>query len=476
MPQKTSAGTVVARRAKLQIIQVGLALSAISILAAVFAATATLLHSIFAVATASYIGFICYKLNYGRALIGSRISAHNKLPGYNDMADLPVTPTTIAIFVRNPEGIIEKAGLKPYLSAIGDLGLMIQDRVESKVFHVDGGTLVYQSERGQCEEVEVVRKLLEQTSSLFIDGDEIDLFLHAGICLSEGLDMEQSVIKAMIAAKEAASDRKPFVLWGDNPAKSPFTLSIITEFERAIALGHVWLAYQPKHDVRTRAISGAEALIRWNHPEHGQISPDRFIPLLEAAGRMEALTEFTINQAIRDFAVADADLDIAVNIAPSMLGSGLVLDMVKRTLERYHFPASRFVIEITETDVVHEAQIDEIQMLRNLGIEVAIDDYGAGYSTVSHLKRLPATQIKLDKSLIAQVLADDKDKLIIASSIRLAHEMGMKVVAEGAEIEAQCEFLHNVGCDMVQGFILGKPMPITEFQSSLARARRRAAA
>ena len=440
------------------------------------AAAASTAHALHAGVTAGFVGLIGFKLNRGRAMIPSRISAHSKLLGYNEMAELSTTPTTVCLFFSRPEGIIQQVGLKAYLSAIGDLGLWIQSRIGSPVYHVDSGTFIYQSERSQYSEIEIVRSIIEQSRSLLIDGKNIDLRVHAGICVSDKLDLEHSVIQAIIAAKDARDMRKPFCLWGDNPAKSPFTLSVITEFERSLAEGQVWLAYQPKQDVRTRTTTGAEALIRWDHREHGKIPPDHFIPLLEAAGRMDALTEFTIRQALKDFSVADADLDIAINLAPSMLGAGVVLGMVEDALRQYHFPASRLILEITETDVVREAQIDELHRLRALGVGIAIDDYGTGYSTVSHLKRLPATQIKLDRSLVSQILADEKNKMIITSSIRLAHEMNMKVVAEGAEVEAECEFLRSVGCDLVQGFILGKPMPIGEFHAELLRSRHRVAA
>ncbi len=460
-------------------IQCFLLTGAIAVLVATIilvANAATPLHAAqvsIAAALSFMVGFI---LNRGPALLTSRISAHNKLPGYNQLAALPASPTTVCLYFSKPEGIIKQVGLHAYLSAVGDLGLRIQRLVGSTVYHIESGTLLYQSERSQYTEIEVVRNLINQTGSIFVGGKDVDLRLYAGICLSERLGLEDSVVQAIIAAKESHDLRKPFCIWGDNPAKSPFTLSVITEFERSLAQGQVWLAYQPKHDVTTRVVSGAEALIRWDHPEHGAIPPDHFIPLLEAAGRMESLTSYTINQALKDFSIADADLDIAINIAPSMLGSGAVLRMIESALERYRFPATRLIIEITETDVVSEDQIDELHQLRKIGVGVAIDDYGAGYSTVGHLKRLPATQIKIDRSLVSQVLADQKNRLIISSSIRLAHEMGMKVVAEGAEAEAQCEFLRTAGCDLVQGYILGKPMPIEEFRLSLLRDEQSVAA
>lgn len=433
-----------------------------------------LLVTVYTIVAIIFIGTVAATMeggNWGfRPMVSSSV-----LPGYSSLAPRPVTPSTVGIVLRNAEKIIAEIGLQPYLQALQRIASAITEASGSVVYHVDSGTLVYQSARCPSSEAEIIRVLFADIGAIRFGSSEIDIHLHAGICTDGDQPMEKMVACAIIAAREASESRQPVLIHCNNDERNRFALCVLSEFKQALDFGHIWLAYQPKYNAKERKVTGAEALIRWDHPVHGPIMPDAFIPLLEAAGRMDDLTRYTIDQAISDFAQDRGGHDIAVNIAPCMLGSGKVQQYIAAALERHAFAASRLIIEITETGAVRDAQIEELHDIRAMGVGIAIDDYGAGFSTVSHLKRIPATQIKLDKSLLSENFDDRRDKLIISSSIQLAHEMGMQVVAEGAEIQAQCEFLDLVGCDFVQGFILGRPMPIGQYRQQLSISTRCAA-
>lgn len=453
------------------VILIALAVVSLTSTLLVFAGPLLTVYTLIALA---FIAAVSTKLE-GAAWMFRPMTAGSQLPGYDSLAPRPVSPSTVAIVLRNAEKIIAEVGLQTYLDALNGIASTITDAANSEVYHVDGATLVYQSERCPLKEADLIEELIAQIGAIRFGDSALDVHLHAGICNDEDHSMEKLVACAIIAAREASEARTSVRIHYSDQDRNSFSLCVLNEFKQALDFGHVWLAYQPKYNSKERRVTGAEALIRWNHPVHGAITPDAFIPLLEAAGRMDDLTQFTIDRAISDFAADQSGHDVAVNIAPCMLGSGKVLQYIADALNRHAFQAHRLVIEITETGAVNDDQIGELHAIRAMGVGIAIDDYGTGYSSVSHLKRLPATQIKLDKSLLSENIDDRRDKLIICSSIQLAHEMGMQVVAEGAEIQAQCEFLDSVGCDYVQGFILGRPMPIGEYRQQLSLSKRCAA-
>ncbi|MBS7671407.1 EAL domain-containing protein [Croceicoccus sp. 1NDH52] len=371
------------------------------------------------------------------------------------------------VVINLPEGeqIIAERGA----DVLGDIMLHLGEVMEAltagrTIYLINHSTLAYCCTDDHQRELKLLQGLSPNLLQAMTAGSNgIDLHVHAGICLDTDDDMQRAMARAFVAARRAQVSGMLWQRWcpkGDGV----WPLTVYNEFTRALTGGDIWLAYQPKYDAGSNEIVGAEALIRWNHPERGAIAPADFIPIIEKNGQMMELTRFTIEQAIADFSSLPDHWDVAVNIAPGLLGSGRIIAVVTQALQKAGFPASRLVLEVTETASIDERGIAEINHLRSLGIEVAIDDYGVGFSTVSHLRDLPATQLKLDKSLVQQLLNDDKGQKIVLSSIRLAHDMGMKVVAEGAELESQLRFLAGAGCDLIQGFVLAKPMPLKDLE------------
>lgn len=232
--------------------------------------------------------------------------------------------------------------------------------------------------------------------------------------------------------------------------------------------------YQPKYDARTREMTGAEALLRWNHPELGPVSPAEFIPLAERTGTIVELGDWVIEEVCRQIMHWDAaglpPQRIAVNLSPRQFQQPDLVQRLAQILHRYQVAADRLMFEITETATMRDAgqSIAAIRQIQSLGFEVAIDDFGTGYSSLSYLQRFRAQQIKIDRAFVSAL--DDnlpEAAAIIRAICAMAHSLDMTVVAEGVETEAQMRALVNLQCDQVQGYLLARPLPAKDFQARM---------
>ncbi len=260
---------------------------------------------------------------------------------------------------------------------------------------------------------------------------------------------------------EAALDRARGANAAGDPPGTPDAIALGAELARAIDENELVLFYQPKVHARRQEIDSAEALIRWQHPVRGLIPPGDFIPVAEAGDLIDRLTLWTIERAIADQLALRAmghDLRIFVNISGRLLGDTLfaarVCDIVGATDAKLGF-------EVTETSVIRDpaSAIANLQRFADIGVCIAIDDYGAGLSSLAYLKQLPARELKIDKLFITQLTSSNRDPLIVRSTIDLAHALDMEVVAEGVETHAALALLTVMGCDMVQGFLISRPVP-----------------
>jgi diguanylate cyclase len=243
----------------------------------------------------------------------------------------------------------------------------------------------------------------------------------------------------------------------------------VRELPAAMADGQIFLQYQPKVHVRRREIASAEALVRWQHPERGLILPGDFISVAEQAGEIAALTLWTLRQVIADqkrLSAEGHDLTLFINI------SGLLLadtDFVEAACGIVGDGAARIGFEITETAVIRDpdSAIRHLQRFADIGVTLAIDDYGAGLSSLAYLKKLPAKELKIDKMFVMQLTSSNRDPLIVRSTIDLAHALEMEVVAEGVETPSALALLTVMGCDMVQGFLISRPLGFDAFNKFL---------
>ncbi|HEY0582947.1 MAG TPA: EAL domain-containing protein, partial [Chloroflexota bacterium] len=227
--------------------------------------------------------------------------------------------------------------------------------------------------------------------------------------------------------------------------------------------------YQPKADMGSRRIGSVEALVRWRHPQRGLVPPDEFIPLAEQSGQVRALSRWVLNAALcqaRAWSDAGRGLSIAVNLSMRDLQDPGLPEMIAAALTHWGVQPSMLAVEITESTLMADpAQAMEIvRRINAMGVSIAIDDFGTGYSSLAYLKRLAVNELKVDRSFVRHVASDSHDVAIVRSTISLAHELGLQVVAEGIEDDATWDLLRRLGCDTAQGYLISKPLPVREFE------------
>jgi len=250
-------------------------------------------------------------------------------------------------------------------------------------------------------------------------------------------------------------------------------LSLIMDLRQAITRDELELYFQPKADVESERVVHAEALVRWNHPRHGVMRPDEFIPLAEQSGKIGLITKWVIRKAIAQCAEwrrDGLDLTIAVNLSALDLFDSELPIFISGLLTEARLPPASLVLEITESAVMKDAAFAQKMLadLKRRGVCLAIDDFGTGYSSLAHLKRLPVDELKIDKSFVLNLSESAADDLVIVrSTIELGHNMGLVVIAEGVETAESWAILKRLGCDMAQGYFMTKPLPAEAFKAWL---------
>ena len=261
-------------------------------------------------------------------------------------------------------------------------------------------------------------------------------------------------------------------------------MSLEADLRLALTRGELELYYQPKVNLSDGAIVGAEALIRWHHPQRGEIPPDRFVPVAEDSGLIADIGPWVIEEAARAAARwhrAPFGLKhVAVNVSGPQIWSSDFVDHVRRTINRNGIAPETLQIEITETLVMSDATRDDtmrrLDALRVLGVTMAIDDFGTGHSSLSYLKRLPVSILKIDKSFVRDIASDVNDEAIVRAIIALADSLQLELVAEGVETEAQMRWLRSAGCHLGQGFLFARPVPAATFEALLLESAGRSSA
>jgi EAL domain-containing protein (putative c-di-GMP-specific phosphodiesterase class I)/CHASE2 domain-containing sensor protein len=348
--------------------------------------------------------------------------------------------------------------------------------VAPKVYLVDDRVLVWTAE---IDAFELEPKMRALSASLRnpveVRGRLADIAVTLGV--AEAGDEAD----AAHAASQAAQEEK---LWrrheeAERQAVAD-SLSLMSELEQGIARREVEVHYQPKLHLPSGNITSVESLVRWNHPERGMISPDQFIPLAESSDRVADLTLFVLHQSLSDLArwnEAGLNLRAAVNISARLLTSYVFLEQVEKLVNETSARPLQLIFEITESAAITDGEraLDVVKRFRDLGIAISIDDYGTGQSTLSYLRELPVSELKIDRSFVEHAHSNASDGLLVRSTVTLAHELGLEVVCEGVEEEACLEFLRELGCDYAQGYLIGKPMAAAALQEVLQDAARLAA-
>jgi diguanylate cyclase (GGDEF)-like protein/PAS domain S-box-containing protein len=318
-------------------------------------------------------------------------------------------------------------------------------------------------------------KALEQPFTL--DGHAVSIGASIGVAAYPEHGSDAKVLLrhadiAMYAAKRAGIGHSVYSCEQDT--NDPDRLTLIGELRAAIANDELVLHYQPKLSLRTGRCDQVEALVRWQHPERGLVPPDHFIPLAEQTGLIKPLTGWVLTEAIRQcraWQESGLDISVAVNLSMRNLHDPELVDMVARLLEASGISPTMLKLEVTESAVMTDPKraLDSLARLRAIGVEVAIDDFGTGHSSLSYLKQMPIEEIKLDRSFVTDMGTDRNDFTIVRSTIKLAHDLGLRVIAEGVEDQATWDLLAELGCDLAQGYHMSRPLTEPNLRLWLSR-------
>ncbi|HEY3061412.1 MAG TPA: EAL domain-containing protein [Chloroflexota bacterium] len=331
----------------------------------------------------------------------------------------------------------------------------------------------------------VARRLLSALDQPFeIDSYSVDVNGSIGIALNpdHGDTADVLIQRADIAMYVAKRSNRGFAFYApEHDQHTPDRLALVGELRRAIDNDELTLVYQPKVNLETGRWIGAEALIRWQHPQRGMISPDQFIPLAEQTGLIRLLSRWVLSTALRQVRAwqgTGVDLPIAVNLSMRDLHDPELPDTVAELLSTWQVAPSRLMVEITENGLMAEPAraLQTVTGLRAMGIRIAIDDFGTGYSSLAYLKRLPVDELKIDRSFVRELAGDRDDLAIVRSTISLGHDLGLRIVAEGVEDAATMDLLQELGCDIGQGYHIGKPVAAHDLERQFMTLARAAAA
>jgi diguanylate cyclase (GGDEF)-like protein len=320
-------------------------------------------------------------------------------------------------------------------------------------------------------------RLIEALATPFLVHElTLDVGASVGIALypDHGRDVDTLLQRADVAMYQAKGNLRGHVTYSqDQDSYNPDRLVLLGELRTAIENRELSVVYQPKVELATGRVVGAEALVRWPHPRRGLINPDDFIPLAEHTGLIRPLTLYVLEAALAECAgwrAGGFEIDVAVNLSVrNLLDVGLP-DDIQRELVRNSLPSGALELEITESALVADPGRTNavLQLIHELGVGISIDDFGTGYSSLSYLRQMPVDELKIDKSFVTAMAVDDNDALIVRSTIELGRNLGLRVVAEGIETREVSEQLASLGCHVGQGYYFGRPLSADQFLRKLS--------
>ncbi|HEY4485342.1 MAG TPA: EAL domain-containing protein, partial [Nitrospiria bacterium] len=323
------------------------------------------------------------------------------------------------------------------------------------------------------------RKILEALDRPFVvEGFFLEIGASIGIAMfpEQGEDADMLMRRADVAMYQAKQSGSGFAVYvSEHDRHSPRRLALMGELRHSIEKHELVLYYQPKIDLATGRTTGVEALVRWRHPQKGLILPDEFITLAEHTGFIKSLTLWVLNEGIRQYRAwrqAGIEVSVSVNLSARNLQDLQLPEQIAELLRTDGPKPGQLELEITESAIMADPAraMEILTRLRGMGIRFSIDDFGAGYSSLGYLKKLPVDEVKIDKSFVIGMAANEDDAVIVRSTIDLAHNLGLKVVAEGVESQKIWERLVAMGCDAAQGYYMCRPIPADELTRWLSES------
>jgi diguanylate cyclase (GGDEF)-like protein len=309
----------------------------------------------------------------------------------------------------------------------------------------------------------------------FIDQTPIELEALCGVATFPALadDGVQLLQRAELALNQAKADGERFAIYRtEKDTDSRRRLLMFGMLRSALQRNELILHYQPKLDLRTGEVVGAEALVRWDSPELGRVSPGEFIPLAEQTSLIKPLTAWVMEEALRQLVAwekAGIHTHVSINLSARNLADEKLPERLAELLAQGQVHPSRMMMEITESAVMAnpERAAVVLERFREIGVDLSIDDFGTGYSSLTYLRTLPARELKIDRSFVHDIDTNQGNALITSAVIKLAHGLGLEVVAEGVETEAELRRLLTLGCDLAQGYLISRPVPASDFVTFL---------
>ncbi len=363
-----------------------------------------------------------------------------------------------------------------------ELGQRLQNTLRSvdTVARLGGDEFAVLLPRASAEDAaQTAQRLIVAVEKAFnVGGHPVEVGASVGIaiCPDNGTDPGVLLRRADVAMYVAKRNQLGVSTYSpDQDQHSPDRLALMAELRAAIEEDQLELHYQPKVDFATGTVSGAEALVRWRHPQRGLVPPDEFIPLAEQSGQVKALSRWVLDHALRQarqWSSSGLSLGVAVNLSMRDLHDPALPDTVASLLARWQVDPATLTVEITESTLMADPvqALEIVRRLSRMGVHIAIDDFGTGYSSLAYLKRLPVDELKVDRAFVRHIASDSHDAAIVRSTIGLAHDLGLSVVAEGIEDQDSWNVLHTLGCDRAQGYFVSRPLAATDFTAWLANS------
>lgn len=395
------------------------------------------------------------------------------------------SPSVIHIDLARLRSVNEVLGF----GAGDDILMQLADRLRSQeqllqfsLARLEGGVFVCVSDGLPRQAVESLRGRLDSSlaGSMVCANQTIDVRLIYGLSVHEAQTPASLEVLLREAEQAASEAKRQQQLWrwhtkGDAPARAR-QLGLLWGLEMAAACGQLEMWLQPKVDVASNDIAGVEALVRWRHPEWGFVAPSEFIPFAEQTGHIGVVTQALLEQAMATlgrWTRVHPKLSIAVNVSALDVRDSSLPKRLEAMASLYQAPLDRLKLEITESGVMANADsvLPVLHALRTLGVKLSIDDFGTGYSSLAYLQRLPVSELKIDRSFVSH--ADEKQEAValLRAIIELGHSLRLTLVAEGVERPEEKLLLERLGCDQLQGYLIGKPMPLAELELQLASWR-----